>query len=203
MKPLHIGLLVVGAAIAGGLAVKMTQPPAIPAPTPAQIATMRAAADTPKTFPPAPAPPPITAPAAETKPSPIPSAAAQPAPAPVYNEAPKPAARKISKPAPVVIAKSKPAEWLPQPYSTPAPPDEPTASDAPPPPAPPEAVATAEPPPAPEPRSAPEPPAPRHVTLPTGMAIAVRLNESLSADRVMPGDTFWASLAEPLAADGL
>ena len=30
MKPLHIGLLVVGAALAGGLAVKMTQPPPIP-----------------------------------------------------------------------------------------------------------------------------------------------------------------------------
>src|SRR6185312_10899229 len=32
MKPLHVGLLVAGAAVAGALAVKMTEPPALPAP---------------------------------------------------------------------------------------------------------------------------------------------------------------------------
>jgi hypothetical protein len=32
MKPLHVGLLVAGAAVAGALAVKMTEPPALPPP---------------------------------------------------------------------------------------------------------------------------------------------------------------------------
>lgn len=44
---------------------------------------------------------------------------------------------------------------------------------------------------------------PRQVTLPAGMTVQVRLNESLSSDRGVPGDTFDASLAEPLIADGL
>jgi hypothetical protein len=35
------------------------------------------------------------------------------------------------------------------------------------------------------------------------MTVPVRLNESLSSDRGMPGDTFDASLAEPLIVDGL
>jgi hypothetical protein len=213
MKPLQIGLLVIGAAIAGGIAVRMTQPPAVPAP-------VEVAADVAKPSPPAPVQPtPTAAPPAETKavaakPSPIPVAAlAQPAPAPVYNEEPKPAVRKSSRPAPVAVAKLpvgkvpvaraavpkeavaklKPNEWPPQPYSTSAPPAPPDA------PVPAPIIA-----PAPvEEAAVPEPPAPRQVTLPTGMTIPVRLNESLSTDRVMPGDTFWASLADPLVVDGL
>ncbi len=35
------------------------------------------------------------------------------------------------------------------------------------------------------------------------MTIPVRLDQSLSSDRNVPGDTFQASLAEPLAVDGL
>jgi hypothetical protein len=214
MKRAHIGLLVIGAAIAGGIAVKMTQPPAIPARASAEVA-----ADVAKPAPPPPPPvrpQPITAPAAESKPSPIPSATpAQPAPAPVYNKAPKSAAKK-SKPAPLLIAKAKPNQWSPQPYSTPASapeaarpslqidparPNLPIEAAALPPPL--TAPEPPEPAAAPEPLPAPDPPAPRHVTLPTGMTISVRLNESLSTDRVMPGDTFWASLAEPLVVDGL
>jgi hypothetical protein len=35
------------------------------------------------------------------------------------------------------------------------------------------------------------------------MTIAVRLNEPISTDRAMPGDAFWASLAQPLIVDRL
>ena len=37
----------------------------------------------------------------------------------------------------------------------------------------------------------------------TGMTIPVRVDESLSSDRNVAGDTFQASLAEPLVVDGL
>ncbi|HWF07139.1 MAG TPA: hypothetical protein VG297_01685 [Bryobacteraceae bacterium] len=198
MKPLHIGLLVVGAGIAGGLAVKMTQPPSLPSPPPVNVA-----ADVAKSAPPAPpAPPatvdqPVAAPPAETKPSPIPAAA----PAAVYNEESKRAPRRNkteNRSAPVLIAKARPTQWLPQPYVPPVAPVEPDATlPTPDPPAPVEQTTL------PDPPVAPEPPAPRHVTLPTGMTIAVRLNEPISTDRAMPGDAFWASLAQPLIVDRL
>ncbi|HEX4278881.1 MAG TPA: hypothetical protein VHZ74_26180 [Bryobacteraceae bacterium] len=191
MKPLHIGLLVAGAGIAGGLAVKMTQAPPIPAPAPVAITAPVAR----------PAPPPpvqqvLNAPAASaaeaaSKPSPIPAPAA--APAPIYDE---PVRRAPHRNKPVVIARAKPTQWLPQPY---APPPVPTAAEPEP--------SSAAPLPAIEqaasPTPAPEPPAPRQVTLPTGATIAVWLNQSLSTERAMPGDTFWASLAEPIVVDGL
>jgi hypothetical protein len=46
-----------------------------------------------------------------------------------------------------------------------------------------------------------KPPAPRQVTLETGMTVPVRLDESVS--RTSAGDSFQASLVEPLVVNGL
>jgi hypothetical protein len=202
MKPLHIGLLILGAALAGGVAVTMTQPPAIPvlAPViqpPAPPAAVRA--------------PSAAANAPVPKPSPIPVApriALAAAPEPVYNEPTKPAIRK-NKPkpilsVPVLLTKVKPTQWSPAGY---VPSAEPRSSTPPAPTAP--TVATGqdalpEPPPTPAPIPKPTPaptPKPRQVTLETGMTIAVRLDESVS--RTAAGDSFQASLVEPLVVDGL
>jgi len=183
MKPLHIGLLAIGAALAGGLAVKMTQPQPVPvavAVAPAPVRTR------------APAAPPALV---TRKPSPLPVPAAAPAPVPVYVETAKPAIRKDK---PIQMAKAEivprmPA--LPPPYQAPKP--QPAAVVSPP-------AAAPAPAPAPAPaveNIAPEPP--RQVTLHTGMTIQVRLNESLSSDRSFAGDTFQASLAEPIVVSDL
>jgi hypothetical protein len=44
---------------------------------------------------------------------------------------------------------------------------------------------------------------PRHVTLRTGTPLVVRIDEALSSERNAGGDTFNASLADPLVVDGL
>ena len=189
MKPLHVGLLLAGAAIAGGLAVKLTQP--VPVPAPVQVA--EAPREAPKVEPvTAPATPPVTETAPETAP-----------PAQVAVTAP-PAAYKSPKPSP--LRSSGTLKPSPAPVSPPAA----TATQ----------VATATPPPYP----GPEPPAPgthpvedpgpavpqpapvldpRRVVLRSGMEIPARLMETLSSDKVKAGDRFEATLAEPLAADGL
>ena len=67
---------------------------------------------------------------------------------------------------------------------------------------PPAAEAKPEPEPvAPEP-SLPPPP-PRQVTLKAGMLIPARTVEALSSDRNLAGDTFTATLDDPLVVDGL
>ena len=182
MKPLHIGLLIVGAAMAGGLAVKMTDLQLVqPVPVASSPVAPRVAVK----------PAPVSEPAIEAappKPSPMPRAIA-PAPAPVYVEAvhvePVHVEQTAPKTKPVVIAHASPPPLLqPVPYEPP-----------------PQAV-----PPQPEPQAAPEPPPPaphRTASLPAGMTIAVRLNESLSSERAIAGDTFNASLSEPLVVDGL
>ena len=43
---------------------------------------------------------------------------------------------------------------------------------------------------------------PLQVTLQQGTQIAVRLDQAISSDHLSPGDTFQASLAEPLIVDG-
>jgi hypothetical protein len=59
--------------------------------------------------------------------------------------------------------------------------------------------------PAPKPVEAPPPPPPpaRRVTLDVGTVLSVRLIESVSSDRNHPGDTFTASLDEPLVVDNM
>jgi len=49
---------------------------------------------------------------------------------------------------------------------------------------------------------APTPPPLNHVTLQPGTVIAVRLSEALSSDKNEKGDSFFATLDQPLAADG-
>jgi len=88
----------------------------------------------------------------------------------------------------VAVPKAAPTQWAPLPYQTPVTPKTVSAVPAP-------ATAGAEP--------AAPPPEPRHVTLPTGMTVAVRLEAPLSADRAAVGDTFEAVLAEPLVVDNL
>jgi hypothetical protein len=217
MKPLHITLLAVGATLAGGLAFEMTQAPVIPIPAaPFSIAQN-------PIMPPSKVPPPLhnaqslQAPAAiavkAEKPSPIPKLAppVAEAPAPVYIEKAKaekarPLVIPASTKAPSVLAKASPAktpptQWTPTPYEAPAPSasteqklEVPAASASP--------AET----PLPEPHPAPASAAiaqPRHVTLRTGMTVAVRLDESLSSERALPGDIFQASLTEPLVVDNL
>jgi hypothetical protein len=215
MKASYIGLLGAGAALAAGLAVTMTQPPPFPPPAAAQ--PVRRAVALP---PPVKALPPVEA-APLVKPSPLPKTAPLPAPAPleaavlvakpaaapapVYSQPPKIAIRKSR---PVLIAKAAaPTDWTPAPYQEPARPSVPAAQ-------PPEVAAPA-PVPQPTPVQPPAPvqqpqptiqtsePAARHVSLQAGLTIPVRVVETLSTERSAIGDTFEASLAEPLVVTGL
>ena len=186
MKPLHVGFLVIGAALAGGLAVKVSQPPVYQG-------APRAVAAEPAPTPAAPVTPTVTEPAATM------------APPPVYQEEPrhippKPVvvarwakAKPAAAPAPVApveVAKveAAPAELPVKPPVPYQPVPEPVASQP---------VQTAE---TPAPAPAPSLP-PAQVTLRPGTLIAVRLDQTIS-DRMSPGDTFQASLAEPLVVDG-
>jgi len=193
MKLRNVILLVAGAALAGGLAVKMSQPPPIAiapvAPPPVAVPVRRAAA-----VPASPviAPPPAALRSYPPRAKPSPFATAAQAPAPVYVEPVEPATRKNK---PILMAKALPAKPLPEdtlpqllppiPYQAPRTP-----------------VAAQRPPQSPQQEPSARP-APRRVTLRTGITIPVRLTESLSSGRSVPGDTFSASLAEPLVVDGL
>jgi hypothetical protein len=187
MKPLHIGWLLAGVVLAGGLAVKMSQPPPIPVP---------AAEIQPPSAPAVVSAPPAVVSTPAPKPSPIPIPVAPritraAAPEPVYNEPPPKVVIHKSKsilPAPVLLAKAKPAQWSPARYVPPPAPIIPVAATG-------QSAA-------PEPAALKEkPPAPRQVTLESGMAVPVRLDESVS--RTSAGDSFQASLVEPLVVNGL
>jgi hypothetical protein len=213
MKPLHVGLLVVGAAIAGALAVKMTEPPSLP--LPARHASVQAVIPNPHSSAVRAVSPPVLKNIAVSAPAPSfensPKAPEfDTAPPPVYSElrhasvsaepASVPAQRKLKTPEP------KPAGILaskPRPF--PAPPQqEPVANIsanlAPP--------VPYQPPPDLNARQSPsiqqveEPSAPRQVILKPGALVTVRVMETLSSDRVSPGDAFGGSLAEPLIIDG-
>jgi hypothetical protein len=197
MKLRSVILLVAGAALAGGLALRMSQPPPIVI-SPAAPVPVAVHASPPVVVSASPAVklPPVKTPPAmprsyppRAKPSPFSGKAAQ-APAPVYVEPVEPAIRKNK---PILTAKALPAKAA----SEKAVPEDPSPQLLPPVPyeAPPAPVA-------PQIRPLPRP-APRQVTLRTGITIPVRLTESLSSDRSVPGDTFSALLAEPLVVDGL
>ena len=194
MKPLHIVLLVIGAALAGGLAVKMTQAPPIPVVAPLSppvrppVSQMAARAPAAKPSPIPITPPQVQAPALTT------------APEPVYDEPAKPA---LPRSKPILTANAAPTQWTPRPYETPAVAAKPALqAPSPAPAAPPTPV---EPPAPVEQVVAPPPPvaAPRRVILQAGMAIPIRLDESLTSDRTVTGATFQASLVEPFIVDGL
>lgn len=204
MKPLNIGLLTVGAVLAGGLAYKMTQPPAIPviAPEPQPVVSPPPVAAIPFQKP---SPMAVVRPKAEPS---VPTVKAT-APEPVYDEPPKQAIRKneanspkaaAPKNEPILQANNKPKEWVPGKYqgsgaTTPAAKPEPVVTAALQKPAAPPVV------PAVQKQDTPAP-APHQATLQPGMALTIRLNESLSSDYSAPGGAFAASLAEPLVADG-
>ncbi len=86
-------------------------------------------------------------------------------------------------PAPVTSASAPPTPAIADP--TPA---QPVSSPAPPPPA-------SDPP-------KPEPPQPHSVTLTAGTPLSVRIGETLTTQRNKPGDTFVATLDQPLVIDG-
>jgi hypothetical protein len=136
-------------------------------------------------------------PAAEAPPAPAqePVTASLPPDEPVPPAKPSPARRHHQEVAqatiPPVVERPAPE---PAPVVTPAPPP-PVAEPTPPP-----AVAPAEPVPAPPP-VVPPPPAPS-VTLQPGTVIAIRVGETISTQKNQPGDTFLATLSQPLVADG-
>jgi len=57
------------------------------------------------------------------------------------------------------------------------------------------------------PQQPPPPPdnfgVPAKITIPQGSFVTVRMNQFLSSDKNQPGDTFFATLAEPLVVDGV
>lgn len=134
--------------------------------------------------------------------APLPVVAAVPAPAPAPAPAPVPRV-------PEAPVKKKAVATVKQPASAPveqakvetAPPPAPE-----PPPAPaPAPVVTPEPPPPPPPpppvENKIEPPQPRSVTIASGTLINVRLGETISTERSRQGDSFMATLDEPLVID--
>ena len=146
------------------------------------------------------APPPVVAVAPAVAPTPPPSVEIPP---PKDALRPK---RVVAKPAvakPVAKPETKPAA----PDAAPAPVEQ--ARSVPPPepppvvaPAPAPAVTPEPPPPAPA-ETKPEPPQPRSVTITSGTLVTVRLGETISTERSRQGDSFVATLDQPLVIDGL
>jgi hypothetical protein len=121
------------------------------------------------------------------------------APAPVETAerstpARKPAPVRSSRPEPSVAQNRPPAidnTPAPAPQNNPAPAPEPAP------------VVKNEPAPAPLPPPPPPKREPKTVTIPSGTLITVRLNETLNTDKNQSGDTFTATLDQPLVVDGL
>lgn len=180
MKPVHIGLLVAAGTLGGALFMKTMQSPApAPAPPLAPVAAQQAEPE------PAATPAPETVKPAEALPSPFPEKAARPA----ERRAPRPS----RKPVQTSIAQNEPpAQAAP---AAPAPSPQPVVETTPAP-APPAPVA------APEPPAPPPPPPPQRVTVQAGTLLPVRLVEGLSTERNKVGDTFTATLDQPLIVDG-
>ena len=172
----NLALVAVGALVAGSFVYYRTkQEPAEPAPR-TEIAQAPATAD----------------PAAQPAPSqPIESLAPAPAkPAPV-----KPASTRKPMPAGMPPVSNDPPPASSQPAATPVP-----SSPAPTPTSPAPAAETR-----PEPASPPPPPVRKAstVTVPAGTTFSVRLGETLVSDRMKAGETFVATLDEPVVVDGL
>lgn len=228
MKPLHVGILVIVAAVGGGLFTKWQTSRNV-----SPIATARPMAPAPPAAPGQPAAaekPAAMQPAAPTQAAAEPRLAAQfVLTQPVVNgdqatahargsQKPRPSAlseempRRRGKTRPIqprMVAQSvtpHPPEVVnvaPQPPAPVAPPAqaEPSRTEPPQPePAPAEpAPAVNVPPDSPAP-AAPEPPA--QVTLRSGILLSARTVEGLSSERNQIGDTFTATLDQPLSVDG-
>ena len=124
-------------------------------------------------------------------------------PAPVDDAPPPP-----KKVAATTLKKAVTKAALPD--ATPAPVEQAKVEPPPPPEAPPVAapapdpVAAPEPPPPPPPvETTTAPPQPRSVTITSGTLVTVRLGETISTERSRQGDSFMATLDEPLVVDGL
>ena len=152
-------------------------------------------------------PAPLPAVAAVAPAEPEPAAVAEPAEpalaAPVVAEqAPARAASQRRKPRPMPPAEHAVRSERPEPVQIAqnAPPSPPVVAETPAPVAP---TVTPEPPAQVAPPAAPAPPPPPpQVTLAAGTLITVRTVEALSSERNQTGDTFTATLDQPLVADG-
>jgi hypothetical protein len=131
---------------------------------------------------------------AEASPSPTvtPTSAPETTPTPAAAEAERPSPMRGKPPRTEVARNDAPASTTPVPATDepPLPAAEPAPEGVPHPP-----VALNPPP---ETQSAPPP----RVTIPAGTMITVRLAETLSSARNQPGDTFTATLDQPLVVDG-
>jgi hypothetical protein len=197
VKPVQIALLVIAGAAGGAIIMKVSERPAqqaAPLPAVAQNTAAAPASQPLSAAPdvqPSPNPEPVANPEPVGKPTPFQEHRAASRPKPAHHTAPR-------DPEPVEIAQNTPA---PNPVATPAPEPQPAAPQPTPPPpvqqpVPQPTVAA----PAPEP---PPPPPPRQVTLNAGTLIPIRLIDSLTTERNNPGDTFAATLDQPLVVDGL
>ncbi len=173
MKGIQVGLLVAMGALGGMLFMKWQNQ---------RTATPLAPAVS------APAPPPAVA-ARPPEPAP-PAIPAAEAPKPVVKPAKAPRRPAVKPKEPVEVAEAHPP-------ARPADSQPPEAKPADPPPE--RAVETAVTPAKPEP---PPPPPPRQVTVAAGTLLQTRINESLSSAHNLTGDTFTASLDQPLVVDG-
>jgi hypothetical protein len=115
------------------------------------------------------------------------AAAPESAPAPAAEPAPTPA----EKPAPTRLHHSRRES-----HETAAAPAEQMS------PATPSAVTAAAADPAPAAVTAPPPPEPQKVTIPSGVSLAVRLVDGIDSATAQTGDTFHATLEQPVAVDG-
>ncbi len=210
MNPKLIGAFFTGAMIAAGIvyvAVRPDSPPpklqtvaaantqtAIPAPPPPPVLTSPVTVDVPAVAPPAKA--------VREKPSPM---------TPVRNERPAVIVQKhepappppVQHERPTVIAQNQQPLALQRPYNDAKPPADPAPETVQPPPPSQQPPITAVP--VEEPRYS-QPPSdvrtPHTITIVPGTPLAVRIGETLSARNNEAGDTFLATLDQPLVVDG-
>jgi hypothetical protein len=201
MKPLHVGILVIVAAVGGGLFTKwqtsrnvapiaVAKPAAVAAEKPAamQPAAAQPVANPAETAAQAPGsqqphPSPITHPSSFTEEKPRKQGKTRPIQPRMVAQSVRPHREPEVSAAPEPLAQAEPALQAasPQPESAPA---EPVP-----------AVNVAPDPPAP-------PPPPVQVTLRAGILLSARTVEGLSSARNQVGDTFTATLEQPLSVDG-
>jgi hypothetical protein len=215
MKPLHVGILVIVAAVGGGLFTKWQTSRNV---APIAVRPMSPA-------PPAASEKPVAMqPATPTQPAAEQPLAAQIVVRPAETTAP---ARRLQQARPSALSEEMPHRRKSRPVQprmvaqsvTPHPPEVNVAPQAPaqveppahaeppraeplqPEPAPAEAAPAVNAPPAsPAPAAAPEPPV--QVTLRAGILLSARTVEGLSSERNQVGDTFTATLEQPLSVDG-
>ncbi|MDQ6663319.1 MAG: hypothetical protein M3Z23_02875 [Acidobacteriota bacterium] len=168
MKPIQVGILMVAAAVGGGLFMTWRNHATRPAAEPAEVS-----GTVPTTI--------------STVPS-EPEPAAAPGKPSSFSERRSVTEKHKNSPAPgreQMAAAHPPSQ--PVTVATPAP-----STPAP----------VSEPPVRNEPAPPPPPPPPVRVTLGSGTTIAVRTIEALASDRNSPGDSFSATLTQPVVVDG-